>query len=56
MILVLIGITVLVFGLSRLSGDPRYLYMSAYTRITSESWEAQGKAMGLDKPIAVQYG
>lgn len=56
MVFVMFAITVLVFALSRLSGDPRYLYMSAYTRITSESWEAQGKAMGLDKPIAVQYG
>lgn len=55
MILVMLAITILVFTLSRLSGDPRYLYMSAYTRITSESWEAQGKAMGLDKPIVVQY-
>ncbi|MDA0769011.1 MAG: ABC transporter permease [SAR202 cluster bacterium Casp-Chloro-G4] len=55
MLFVMLAITILVFALSRLSGDPRYLYMSAYTRVTSESWEAQGKAMGLDKPMAVQY-
>ena len=54
--MVIIAITMLVFGLSRLSGDPRYLYMTAYTRITSEEWEAQGRAMGLDKPLLIQYG
>ena len=41
--------------LSRATGDPRYLYMSSYSRITSEEWEAQGRAMGLDKPLIVQY-
>ena len=41
--------------LSRATGDPRYLYMSSYTRMTAEVWEAQGKAMGLDKPLIVQY-
>jgi peptide/nickel transport system permease protein len=29
--------------------------MTQYTRTTSEAWEAQGKAMGLDKPLVVQY-
>lgn len=45
--------SVLVFVLSRMSGDPRYLYVSAYT--TQEDWEAWGREMGLDKPIIVQY-
>ena len=54
-VLVMLGITMLVFGLSRLSGDPRYLYMTPYTKMTSEEWEAQGRALGLDKPLVVQY-
>ena len=54
-IVVLIGLTILVFSLSHATGDPRYLYMTPYTRTTSEAWEAQGKAMGLDKPLFVQY-
>ncbi len=49
------GLTMLVFSLSHATGDPRYLYMTQYTRTTSEAWEAQGKAMGLDKPLVVQY-
>ena len=51
----LFGLTILVFSLSHATGDPRYLYMTQYTRTTSEAWEAQGKAMGLDKPLLVQY-
>ena len=54
-VVVLIGLTILVFSLSHATGDPRYLYMTQYTRTTSEAWEAQGKAMGLDKPLLVQY-
>ena len=54
-VVVLIGLTILVFSLSHATGDPRYLYMTQYTRTTSEDWEAQGKAMGLDKPLIVQY-
>ena len=54
-VVVLIGLTILVFSLSHATGDPRYLYMTQYTRTTSDAWEAQGKAMGLDKPLVVQY-
>lgn len=54
-LVVLLGLTILVFSLSHATGDPRYLYMTQYTRTTSEAWEAQGKAMGLDKPLLVQY-
>ena len=54
-VVVLFGLTILVFSLSHATGDPRYLYMTQYTRTTSEAWEAQGKAMGLDKPLIVQY-
>ncbi len=54
-VVVLFGLTILVFSLSHATGDPRYLYMTQYTRTSSEDWEAQGKAMGLDKPLIVQY-
>jgi len=46
--------TVLVFGLSRVQGDPRYLFLSGYA--TQEQWEAWGKLYGLDRPLVVQYG
>ena len=55
LVIVVFAITLLVFMLSRMTGDPRYLYMSSYTRMTHEDWEAQGRAMGLDKPLIVQY-
>ena len=55
MVVVVLAITLVVFMLSRATGDPRYLYMSSYTRMTAEVWEAQGRAMGLDKPLIVQY-
>lgn len=52
----LIGATVIVFGLSRLSGDPRLLYMGADGYgITPEQYQALGKDLALDRPLAVQY-
>ena len=53
MIVVLVATTMLVFGLSRAAGDPRFLFMDEYT--STESWEAWGKEMGLDRPLIVQY-
>ena len=46
-------VSFIVFGLSRAAGDPRDLYIDEYT--TTESWEAMGREMGLDKPLIVQY-
>lgn len=43
----------LIFALSRMAGDPRQLYVDEYT--TAESYEAMGRAMGLDKPLVVQF-
>ena len=54
-VVVLLALTMIVFGLSHATGDPRYAYMTQYTRVTSEQWEAQGRKMGLDKPLVVQY-
>ena len=49
-IFTLIGATLLVFGLSRLQGDPRLLYIKD-GRYTQEQWEAWGKRLDLDKPL-----
>jgi peptide/nickel transport system permease protein len=46
-------VSMIVFGLSRLQGDPRLLYLSEST--TTEQWDAWGVEMGLDKPVPVQY-
>jgi peptide/nickel transport system permease protein len=47
--------TIIVFGLSRMTGDPRYLYLSEYSHVSEDVWDAWGVAMGLDKPLAMQY-
>ena len=53
-VLTLFLMSVLVFGLSRATGDPRFLYLNEYT--TESQWEQWGKEMGLDRPLVVQYG
>jgi len=55
-IISVIAATFLVFGLSRMSGDPRLLYAKpgGYGN-TEEQWEALGKKLGLDKPFHIQY-
>ncbi|MBM3958927.1 MAG: ABC transporter permease [SAR202 cluster bacterium] len=45
--------SILVFVLSRASGDPRHLFISEYT--TKEQWDAWGQKFGLDRPKPVQY-
>ncbi len=50
---VLLAISVFIFGLSRLQGDPRNLFLDAYA--TPEQYAAWGRDMGLDKPLVVQY-
>lgn len=45
--------SIIVFALSRMSGDPRHLFISEYT--TKEQWEAWGREFGLDRPYPVQY-
>ncbi|MXY47254.1 MAG: ABC transporter permease [Chloroflexi bacterium] len=55
--LALIGATLLTFTLSRVYGDPRYLYaQEGGYGITQERWDALGRELGLDKPIIWQYG
>jgi len=45
--------SIIVFALSRMSGDPRHLFISEYT--TKEQWDAWGREFGLDRPYPVQY-
>ena len=54
-IIVMMGVTFIVFGLSRMSGDPRLLYMTPGSRWSQEAWDARGKDLGLDKPFMIQY-
>ncbi len=55
MLLSLVGATIIVFSLSRLAGDPRYLFLSSgYS--SKEIWDAWGEEYGLDKPLIAQYG
>ncbi len=53
-IVMIIAMSIFLFGMSRAAGDPRLLYLNEYT--TEQDWEAWGKAMGLDRPLYVQYG
>lgn len=53
--IVLVAVSALLFGLSRVRGDPRLLYLSAAAQITREQWDEWGRQMGLDKPLVVQY-
>ncbi|MDP2950045.1 MAG: ABC transporter permease [Chloroflexota bacterium] len=52
-VLIVLGASAFVFGLSRAAGDPRLLYLTEY--VTPEIWDQWGKAMGLDKPLVAQY-
>ena len=51
--MVLLLASILVFALSRMSGDPRHLFLSEYT--TKEQWDAWGRQFGLDRPYHEQY-
>ena len=45
--------SMLVFGLARLTGDPLDLLLSPYA--TEEEYAAMAKELGLDRPLPVQY-
>ncbi|PKB61864.1 MAG: ABC transporter permease [SAR202 cluster bacterium Casp-Chloro-G4] len=54
MVMSVIAATLIVFSMSRLQGDPRYLFLaSGYA--SQEAWDAWGEEFGLDKPLPVQY-
>jgi peptide/nickel transport system permease protein len=52
-LLTLLAMSVLVFGLARLSGDPRYLMLDEYAN--RADFEALGRYLGLDRPLHEQY-
>lgn len=61
-IVALIGATLVTFGLSRMAGDPRFLYaQEGGYGITPERWESLGIELGLSwsdgtpKPVVFQY-
>ena len=62
-LIALVGAMIIMFGLSRVGGDPRYILLNAPVgdplagaRISKERWEALGVEMGLDKHVLVQFG
>ncbi len=52
-VIVVILVTLVVFLLSRASGDPRTVFLNEYT--TQEQYDEWGRQWGLDKPVIVQY-
>jgi peptide/nickel transport system permease protein len=52
-VICMIGVSIIVFMLSRLSGDPLDLMMPPES--TKEDWDIMRTELGLDKPIYVQY-
>ncbi len=55
-IFTLIGATIIVFSLSRVVGDPRLLYaQEGGYGLSDQAWDDLGVALGLDKPLVVQY-
>ena len=50
----ILAMAVFLFAMSRAAGDPRFLYLNEYT--TEQDWEDWGVAMGLDRPLYVQFG
>jgi peptide/nickel transport system permease protein len=49
----LLCVSVIIFILSRVSGDPRHIYLDDYS--TQEDWDRMGVVLGLDKPYWQQY-
>lgn len=52
---VFFGITLLVFSIERLAGDPVQLYTALNPRITEAQRQLLRRSLHLDQPIAVQY-
>jgi peptide/nickel transport system permease protein len=50
----LIGVTIIVFVLARVQGDPRAIYVDDFT--LQKDYEEWGRRLGFDKPIYHQYG
>lgn len=53
MLVTLLAVSMLIFGMGRLAGDPRNIMLSDYA--SQEDWDRLGERLGLDKPIYHQY-
>lgn len=53
-IITIFVVSLLIFIMSRVSGDPRHIYLDDYS--TQEDWDRMGALLGLDKPYYQQYG
>ncbi len=52
-IAVLLVVSVIIFALSRLAGDPRHIFLDDYA--TQDDWDHLTVGLGLDKPYYQQY-
>ena len=56
LIFTFIVVSIIVFTLTRIQGDPRLLFLNPYdSMVDSGLWEEWGRKYGLDKPMPVQY-
>ena len=54
-VVTLLVVSMLVFVLARITGDPRVLLLGDTTQVSQEQWDAWGREFGTDKPVVVQY-
>ena len=52
-IITIFVVSLIIFIMSRVSGDPRHIYLDDYS--TQEDWDRMGALLGLDKPYYEQY-
>ena len=52
-IVTLLAVSLIIFIMSRASGDPRHIMLDDYS--TDEDWKRMGEVLGLDKPYYQQY-
>ena len=53
MIITLIAVSMIIFVMARVGGDPRVLLLDEHA--TKEQWESLGRELGMDKPYYHQY-
>ncbi len=53
MIITLIAVSMIIFIMARVGGDPRVLLLDDHA--SKDQWERLGKELGLDKPYYHQY-
>ena len=53
MVITLIAVSMIIFVMARVGGDPRVLLLDEHA--TKEQWESLGRELGMDKPYYHQY-